>query len=69
MYMKAKAKVKTSNRDSNVFNLGNGVLQGESLSPKLFALFLEDLVRKLHYSNMAYYFLRRFRNTKIGRIK
>jgi hypothetical protein len=34
------------------FPLQKGVLQGESLSPKLFTLFIDEIVEILHSSNI-----------------
>jgi len=39
-------------KEINVFKLLNGILQGESLSPKLFSLFIEDLVTLLNNSDI-----------------
>lgn len=45
MYSSAKAKIRTSEGDSDWFRLKRGVFQGETLSPKLFTIFLEDVFK------------------------
>jgi hypothetical protein len=51
IYAKANARIRTNTALSNIFNIGKGVLQGETLSPILFTLYLEDMVKLLESSN------------------
>jgi hypothetical protein len=44
LYRKARAKVRTPLGESDYCDIGRGVLQGESLSAKLFTVFLEDII-------------------------
>jgi hypothetical protein len=53
LYKNAKAKVRTLHGESEYFNIEKGVLQGECLSAKLFTLFIDDIVKTLHESNVA----------------
>jgi hypothetical protein len=54
IYSKAKAtNIRTNYGMSPSFNLTNSVLQGETLSPKLFTLFVEDIVSILKKSGIA----------------
>lgn len=43
LYMKAKVKIKSENTTSTTIDVTKGVLQGDSLSPFLFALFINDI--------------------------
>jgi hypothetical protein len=53
LYKNAKAKIRTVSGESSYFCMSNGVLQGETLSPKLFSLFIEDIVEILNRSNIS----------------
>jgi hypothetical protein len=53
MYTNAKANIRTKHGVSNDFPLINSVFQGETLSPKLFTLFIEDIVETLKSSGIA----------------
>ena len=43
MYSRVKSCVKYNNTESDFFDIGVGLFQGQNNSPALFALFLEDL--------------------------
>lgn len=47
IYSNAKAKVRTREGESEFFPIKKSVLQGETLSPKLFTIFMDDLVKIL----------------------
>jgi hypothetical protein len=47
VYRNAKAQIRTKFGQSDFFPLKNSVFQGETLSPKLFTLFIEDIVNIL----------------------
>ena len=47
LYSKAKANIRISSDVTEEFEICNSVLQGESLSPKLFTLFLDDVVKAI----------------------
>jgi hypothetical protein len=49
LYTNAKAKSEDIG-ESSLFPLKNSVLQGETLRPKLFSLFIEDIVEILNKS-------------------
>ena len=51
IYKIAKAKVRTNYDISESFPILKGVLQGETVSPILWNLYLEDLIPKLYASN------------------
>jgi hypothetical protein len=53
LYKNAKAKIRTHCGESSLFPLKNSVLQGETLSPKLFSLFIEDIVEILNKSGVT----------------
>jgi hypothetical protein len=53
IYRCAKAKVRTKFGEGDFIDINNGVLQGESLSPKLFTLFLEDIINVLDSANIC----------------
>jgi hypothetical protein len=53
LYRKAKAKVRTPLGESEFFELRTGVLQGESLSAKLFTIFIDDIVQKFQNSGLG----------------
>lgn len=53
IYSNAKAKVRTMNGESSFFPIEKSVLQGETLSPKLFTIFMEDIVSLLHNSSLS----------------
>jgi hypothetical protein len=52
IYEAAEGSVRTTHGMSNSFKFGKAILQGETLSPKLFTLFLEDLIKRLHNSDI-----------------
>jgi hypothetical protein len=52
LHKNAKAKIRTLHGESEYFNIQKGVLQGECLSAKLFTLFINDIVKVLHDSNV-----------------
>jgi hypothetical protein len=52
MYANARGKVRTSTGESSSFPLEKGVLQGETLSPRLFTIVMDELVSVLHNSNI-----------------
>jgi len=52
IYCHVKAKIRTQYGESEYFPLEKAVLQGETLSPKLFTFFMEDLVTTLHNSDI-----------------
>lgn len=47
MYMNNKAKVKWNGKYSDLFNMYNGVKQGGVMSPKLFTLYSDVLIKKI----------------------
>jgi Reverse transcriptase (RNA-dependent DNA polymerase)/Endonuclease-reverse transcriptase len=51
IYRNATAKVRTNYGISENFDIGKGVLQGETLSPILFTMYLEDLVQDFENSD------------------
>jgi hypothetical protein len=53
LYANVKAKIRTRFGDSSSLPMNNSVLQGETLSPKLFSLFIEDIVSVLNNSNIT----------------
>jgi hypothetical protein len=53
LYKNAKAKIRTRFGESSSFPMTNSVFQGETLSPKLFTLFLEDIIEILNYSKIS----------------
>jgi hypothetical protein len=53
MYKNAKAKIRTVSGEICYFCMNHGVLQGKTLSPKLFSLFIEDIVEILNQSNIS----------------
>ena len=44
MYRKMKCQVRTVDGSSTSFSLNNGLMQGESLSPTLFSILINDIV-------------------------
>lgn len=50
LYNKANAKIRIAGHYSNNLNITRSVLQGESLSPKLFSLFVDDIVNVVNKS-------------------
>ena len=50
IYFNAKAKVKTQSGLTSEIPINRGVLQGETLSPVLFILFIDDIVKNLQNS-------------------
>jgi hypothetical protein len=52
MYANVKAKTRTSYGESEYFPLQKGVLQGESLSPKLFTIFMDEIVEILYKTDI-----------------
>lgn len=52
IYSGAQAKIRTSKGMTEYFNIERSVLQGETLSPILFTLFLDDLVEVLQKSGI-----------------
>jgi len=52
LYSNLKTKVRTNRGESSFFKFKKGVMQGESLSPKLFTLYIEKLVELLHSSDI-----------------
>ena len=52
IYSKAKAKIRTKEGESDFFPFRKAVLQGETLSPKLWTIFLDDLVETMHKSKL-----------------
>jgi hypothetical protein len=61
LYHNAKAKIRTNQGESYSFPVKNSVLQGETLSLKLFSLFVEDIVNILYKSGLT--------SVKIGKAK
>jgi hypothetical protein len=53
IYANAKAHIRTRHGTSKEFPLKNSVFQGETLSPKLFTLFIEDIVKILYQSGVT----------------
>jgi len=51
MYSQVNAFIKTPFGISNTFPIQKSVLQGESLSPKLFTIFVDELVHELYKTN------------------
>ena len=51
MYQDTRSRIKFSNGMSDEFSSSHGVKQGGVLSPMLFNLFLDYLVKKLELSN------------------
>jgi hypothetical protein len=47
LYSNVKARIRTKFGDTDSFPIKNSVFQGETLSPKLFSLFIEDIVKIL----------------------
>ncbi|CAL8135175.1 unnamed protein product [Orchesella dallaii] len=54
MYSQIFAFIKTPFGESDKFPIQKSVLQGESLSPKLFTIFIEELVNKLRNSKISH---------------
>lgn len=52
LYTQATAKIRTKCSQSEKFKIGKGVLQGETLSPILFTIFIEDLIDHLEKSKI-----------------
>jgi hypothetical protein len=52
IYEKAEAKVRTQFGFSESFKIKRGVLQGETLSGKLFTIFIDDMIKKLEASGI-----------------
>jgi hypothetical protein len=52
MYKNVTAKVRTPHGESCPFPMEKGVLQGESLSPKLFTLFIDEIVEIMHKTDI-----------------
>ena len=48
MYSKLKCRVRTSARVSDHFSQDNGVMQGECLSPTLFAAYINEIERLMN---------------------
>ncbi len=57
IYSQAHARVRVNGQFTSDFSIERSVLQGESLSPKLFTLFLDDIVDHLKLSNGASVFI------------
>jgi hypothetical protein len=57
IYSQAHAKVRANGHFTTEFPIEKSVLQGESLSPKLFTLFLDDIVEHLKLSGGASVFI------------
>jgi hypothetical protein len=53
IYRNAKAVVRNAKGQSNSFPIFNYVFQGETLSPKLFTIFIEDIIKVLNDSNLT----------------
>ena len=53
IYSKAKAKIKTRSGESRSFPIEKSVLQGESLSAKLFTIFIDDIFQELDESEIS----------------
>lgn len=53
IYSQAKAKIKTQNGESRYFPIQKSVLQGESLSAKLFTIIINDVFEKLNESGIT----------------
>src|SRR5207237_8060657 len=49
-YRNSKAKIKTKSGISESFKISKGVLQGETLSPILFTIYLDGIIDRLHNS-------------------
>jgi len=52
LYSNLRTKVRTRAGESSFFKFKKGVMQGESLSPKLFTLFIDKLVEIMHKSDI-----------------
>jgi len=52
LYKKAKTKIRTTLGFTDLINILKGVLQGESLSPTLFTMYLEEIVKILKESKV-----------------
>jgi len=52
IYKKAKSVIRTNKGFSSSVPMERAVLQGETLSPKLFTIFMDDIVDMLHNSNL-----------------
>ena len=57
MYTNSDMQVRWKSELSNVFPLMNGVKQGGCLSPMLFTLYLDGLIRKLRHSGIGCHIL------------
>jgi hypothetical protein len=53
LYLNAKGKIRTRFGESRCFSMTNSVFQGETLTPKLFTLFIEDIIEILNSSNIS----------------
>ena len=45
LYRNTKVKVRSPDRDTDYFDIVAGVLQGDTLAPYLFIIYLDDVVR------------------------
>jgi hypothetical protein len=50
IYKKSKCAIKINNKLTNFFDFGNGVRQGDPLSPTLFNIFVNDLFQEINSS-------------------
>ncbi len=57
LYSHAKAQVRIGNLYTDFFKIEKSVLQGESLSPKLFTLFLDDIVKAVSIADASSIFI------------
>ena len=54
MYESSKSVVLLEGKKSDMFTIEQGVAQGCSLSPILFSVFINDLLKEVHQTDLGY---------------